>query len=240
MDGSVRSEAPPRPLSGPRAAPRSGAPARQLVVLLHGWGSSGDDLIQLAPSLAAALPDAEFVSPHGPERCDQNPAGFQWFDLAHAQSGRAPTAAVIDLESFLDAERRRLGLDANRVALVGFSQGTMMALAYGLQKPLAGILGYSGALLPTAEEPAPADVCLVHGAVDEVLPVGGMYAMFAELAARGVRVRYHVRPRLGHAIDEEGIALGADFLRRRLVRQAFGDPGRDVVPMGLRRLESGP
>ncbi len=219
MESTAGREIRPRPLSGPREAPRSHAPARQLVVLLHGWGSSGNDLIQLAPLFAAALPDAEFVSPHGPEPCDQNPAGFQWFGLERAETDRQAAAAraVIDLDAFLDTERKRLGLKENQVALIGFSQGTMMALALGLQKAFAGILGYSGALLPVTGTTRPTDVCLIHGAVDDVLPIDGMYAMVAELAKRGVRVRYHVRPRLGHSIDEEGIALGADFLRQQLL-----------------------
>ena len=219
MDESVNG-ARTRPLSGPRVGPQSHAAARQLVVFLHGWGSSGDDLIQLAPLFAAALPDAEFVSPHGPERCDQNPAGFQWFSLARAEQDRAAAAAraVADLEAFLEAEQQRLGLPEGRVALVGFSQGTMVALELGLPRRFAGILGYSGALLPTARTKSEADVLLVHGAADEVLPVEGMYAAVAEVAPTGARVRYHVRPRLGHSIDQEGIALGADFLRRQLIR----------------------
>ena len=219
MDESIRRGVRPRPLSGPRVGPQSRAAARQLVVFLHGWGSSGDDLIQLAPLFATALPDAEFVSPHGPERCDQNPAGFQWFSLARAEQDRAAAAAraVADLEAFLEDEQQRLGLPENRVALVGFSQGTMVALELGLSRSFAGILGYSGALLPSARTTSGADVLLVHGAADDVLPVEGMYAAVAELAPLGARVRYHVRPRLGHSIDQEGIALGADFLRRQFL-----------------------
>ena len=219
MDESISCGVRPRPLSGPRVGPQSRTAARQLVVFLHGWGSSGDDLIQLAPLFATALPDAEFVSPHGPERCDQNPAGFQWFSLARGEQDRTAAAAraVADLEVFLADERQRLGLAENRVALVGFSQGTMMALELGLSRSFAGILGYSGALLPTARTTSGADVLLVHGAADDVLPVEGMYGAVAELAALGARVRYHVRPRLGHSIDQEGIALGADFLRRQFL-----------------------
>ena len=160
MDESIGCGVRPRPLSGPRGGPQSRTAARQLVVFLHGWGSSGDDLIQLAPLFAAALPDAEFVSPHGPERCDQNPGGFQWFSLARGEEDRRAAAAraVADLEAFLEVEQQQLGLPENRVALV-----------------------------------------------------------VAELAPLGARVRYHVRPRLGHSIDQEGIALGADFLRRQFL-----------------------
>ncbi len=199
--------------------PRSRGQARQLVVLLHGWGSSGDDLIQLSPLFAGALPDAEFVSPHGPERCDQNPAGFQWFGLADAGPRRPEAAAraAVDVNAFIDAQQRRLGLTDRHVALVGFSQGTMMALEVGLQRPVAGILGYSGALLPGERSPTAAEVLLVHGAMDDVLPLDGMYSMVTQLAALGVRLRYHVRPQLGHSIDQEGIELGGDFLRRRFL-----------------------
>ncbi len=219
MDQVTPDAAPARPLSGPRIPPSSGRPARHLVVFLHGWGSSGDDLIQLGPMFARTLPDAEFVSPHGPEPCDQNPAGYQWFSLADSGTARAAAAAraAADIGTFIDGELQRLELPDNAVVLVGFSQGTMMALEVGLRRPIAGVLGYSGALLPSDREPATTDICLIHGALDEVLPLEQMFSAVAGLASLGARVRYHVRSRLGHSIDEEGIAVGSDFLRRQLL-----------------------
>ena len=117
-------------LSGPRIAPRSGA-ARQLVVLLHGVGADGDDLIGLAPALARLLPHAAFVAPNGPAPCDMAPFGYQWFSLQDRRPEallRGVQVAAPLLDAFLDEELARHDLDARRLALVGFSQGTMMAL----------------------------------------------------------------------------------------------------------------
>lgn len=209
----------PRPLSGPAVPPSSGGNPKQLVVLLHGWGSSGDDLIQLAPVLAQALPDARFVSPHGPERCDANPAGFQWFSLAGGGGDREKEVrqARADIDAFLDATLGELGLGPEGLALVGFSQGAMMALEVGLGRPVAGIAAYSGALLPSAGAREGAEILLVHGGADDVVPAESLYDAVARLGAAKARVRFHMRPGLGHGIDPEGIELGAAFLRRRLL-----------------------
>lgn len=209
----------PRPLSGPALPPSSGGDAKQLVVLLHGWGSSGDDLIQLAPLLASALPGARFIAPHGPERCDANPAGFQWFSITRGEGEREEGArrACGDIGAFLDGSLGELALGPEALALVGFSQGAMMALEVGLARPLAGIAAYSGALLSSAKGREGAEVLLVHGAADEMVPVGGLHDAVARLGPMKARVRFHVRPGLGHSIDPEGIQLGADFLRRRFL-----------------------
>jgi len=124
-------------LSSPSVPPARQGCARSLVVLLHGWGANGDDLIGLAPAWARALPDAHFVSPHGPDRCDQNPMGLQWFSFLDASprallAGAERARGLID--AFLDAELARLGLGDDRLALVGFSQGAMMALHVGLRR----------------------------------------------------------------------------------------------------------
>ncbi len=139
-------------LSGPVRKPASGSKPRQLVVLLHGVGADGHDLIGLAPYWAPALPDAEFVSPDAPFPCDMAPYGRQWFSLQdrtpNAILGGVRAAAPI-LDAFLDEALAARGLDASQLALVGFSQGTMMSLYVGPRRAeaLAGIIGYSGALI---------------------------------------------------------------------------------------------
>ena len=139
-------------LSGPSQPPASGSKPKQLVVLLHGYGSNGDDLISLAPFFAQALPDAEFLSPNAPFPCELSPMGFQWFGFEDRTPemllGGARLAAEI-LDRFLDAELARRGLKDRDLALVGFSQGTMMALQVGPRRPnrMAGILGFSGSLI---------------------------------------------------------------------------------------------
>jgi len=139
-------------LSGPVRKPASGGKPRQLVVLLHGVGADGHDLIGLAPYWAPALPDAEFVSPDAPFPCDMAPYGRQWFSLQDrspsAILGGVRAAAPI-LDAFLDEALAARGLDASQLALIGFSQGTMMSLYVGPRRAeaLAGIIGYSGALI---------------------------------------------------------------------------------------------
>ena len=136
-------------IAGPAVMAASGK-ARQLVVLCHGYGADGNDLIGLAPHWQRLLPDADFVSPHAPQRCDAG-FGYQWFPIARldpAELMRGVESAAPVLDDFIDEELSRRGLDESRLALVGFSQGTMMSLHVGLRRPRppAAIIGYSGAL----------------------------------------------------------------------------------------------
>lgn len=211
-------------LDGPRhgAAPGS---ARSLVVFLHGLGADGDDLISLAPLLGQRLTHAAFVSPHAPFPCDMAPFGRQWFSLQEldpaALLGGVRLAAPV-LDAFLDAELERHGLGDDRLALVGFSQGTMMALFVALRrtKPCAAVVGYSGALIGAEALPeeiaSRPSVLLVHGEADEIVPVAALPAAVAALRANSVPVESETRRGLGHGIDERGLALGAAFLARHL------------------------
>jgi phospholipase/carboxylesterase len=208
-------------LSGPRLGPDSGE-AKKLVVLLHGYGANGEDLIGLAPAFAQVLPDAAFASPNAPYPCQANPfGGYQWFDVwqgdeADRLAQVRHAAATID--AFLDAELARLGLADDALALCGFSQGTMLSLHVGLRRarPPAGILGYSGRLeAPETladEITARPPVMLIHGEQDELLPVELMDVAAARLTECGVRTATHRCPGLGHGIDPDGVKLGAGFL----------------------------
>lgn len=211
-------------LDGPRL-PAARGDAKELVILLHGLGADGNDLIGLAEHWVDLLPDAEFVSPHAPEACDMAPMGRQWFSLRD----RSPESVLAGarrahaaLDRFIDAELKRLGLGDERLALVGFSQGTMMSLYSGFRRRRApaAIVGYSGALvapeLLAREAAAKPPVLLLHGDKDEIVPIGALHGSVAGLAAAGVAVAWHVSPGMGHAIDEIGLALGGDFLNRCL------------------------
>ncbi len=211
-------------LDGPRRGAAPGA-ARTLVVLLHGLGADGHDLIALAPVLGQRLPAAAFVSPHAPFPCDMAPFGRQWFSLQDrnpaAILGGVRLAAPV-LSAFLDAELERHGLGDERLALVGFSQGTMVALFVALRRarPCAGLVGYSGALiggdlLPEEIASRP-PVLLVHGDADEIVPFQALAATTAALKANAVPVETESRPGLGHGIDERGLQLGVEFLTRHL------------------------
>src|SRR5262249_754836 len=142
----------PFDLSGPEFGPAAGGPPQKLVLLLHGLGADGNDLIGLAPHWARLLPNAVFLSPHAPFPCDMAPYGFQWFilparDQAMVLAGVQAPWPILD--AFIDQSLARFGLSDADMALVGFSQGTMMSLftAPRRAQPCAGVVGYSGALV---------------------------------------------------------------------------------------------
>jgi phospholipase/carboxylesterase len=216
-------------LDGPRIKPRSGA-ARQLVVFLHGYGADGNDLIEIGRAWQNLLPDAAFVSPHAPRPCGQAPVGREWFPLTFRDPDERWTgvnAAAPTLDAFLDAELQRLKLPPSALALVGFSQGTMMALHVGLRRavPPAAIVGYSGMLVvPENVEPekfaaeivGKPPVLLVHGDQDELIPVQALMHAAQGLASLEVPAEWHISPGVGHGIDQEGLRQGGEFLARRL------------------------
>lgn len=210
---------------GPRWGPASGGAARQLVLLLHGVGADGFDLIDLAPGWGRAVPDALFLAPHGPEPCDLAPYGRQWFSLADrapARMAAGAEAAASRLAPWITAQAAAHGIPLASIAIMGFSQGCMTALATGLrmQPQVAGILGYSGALAGAATLPGwiatRPPVCLVHGEADEVVSVEAGRLAEATLRAAGVPVEATYRAGLGHGLDEAGIMTGALFLQRVL------------------------
>lgn len=220
-------------LDGPRFG-RAPGQARALVVLLHGLGADGNDLIGLAPHFARAVPEAAFVAPHAPFPCDMAPFGRQWFSFQdpdpHTVLGGVRAAAP-HLDAFLDAELSRFGLADAQLALVGFSQGTMMALHVALRRarPCAALVGYSGMLVGpealTEEIRSRPPVLLVHGEADEIVAFPALAAAEAALKANGVEVRAVSRPGLGHGIDEAGIDLGAVMLRQCLDRERAATKG---------------
>jgi phospholipase/carboxylesterase len=210
-------------LDGPRFGPLAGGTPQQLVVVLHGLGADGEDLIGLAPNWAAALPHAAFVAPDAPAPCDMAPYGRQWFSLQDRMPARieAEVRAVAPLlDAFLDAELARLGLPDAAMALAGFSQGCMMALFTGLRRRAApaALLGYSGALLAgerlAAEITVRPPVLLVHGEADDIVPATASRLAEQALRAAGVPVEALYRPGLAHGIDEAGLAAGTAALAR--------------------------
>jgi phospholipase/carboxylesterase len=214
-------------LEGPRLSPRSGTP-RQLVVFLHGYGADGNDLIEIGQAWQQYLPQAAFVSPHAPEPCGQAPVGRQWFALTFRDPNErwvGVNKAAPLLERFIDTELARHSLPPSALALVGFSQGTMMALHVGLRRavPPAAIVGYSGLLvLPpdgnpealAAEIKSRPPVLLVHGDRDELIPPEALFQATQGLAALGVPTEWHLSAGLGHGIDPEGLRHGGEFLAR--------------------------
>jgi phospholipase/carboxylesterase len=211
----------------PRIEPRAGGAARQLVVFLHGYGADGNDLIEIGRAWQGLLPHAAFASPHAPEPCGGAPTGRQWFALTFRDPNErwvGVNKAAPGLERFLDAELGRRNLPPSALALVGFSQGTMMALHVGLRRQIApfAIVGYSGVLVvpPQPDEKFAAEilarppVLLVHGDRDELIPVQSLFHAAAGLAELGVPCEWHLAHGIGHGIDQEGLRHGGEFLAR--------------------------
>lgn len=216
-------------LDGPRLEPRAGVKPRQLVVFLHGYGADGNDLIEIGRAWQALLPETAFVSPHAPRPCGQAPTGREWFPLTFRDPNErwlGVNAAGPGLAAFLDAELARRALPPSALALVGFSQGTMMALHVGLRRAVApaAIVGYSGMLVtpPAGDIEAMAPeitsrppVLLVHGDSDDLIPPQAMLLAAQALAALEIPTEWHLSQGIGHGIDTEGLRHGGEFLARR-------------------------
>lgn len=212
-------------LSGPMLPPSSGGEPKQAVVLLHGYGSDGADLMGLGQMWAAGFPDALFVSPNAPEACALNPSGYQWFALdldrfAYERRLAGAAAARPMIVQFLEDLWGETGLGPRQTVLAGFSQGAMMALHTGLSldRRLAGVLAFSGALLPPAGFPQAEalrpPVALIHGEFDSVVETS--LSREAEIALRGAGydVALHVSPAIGHSISTDGLQFASEFLGR--------------------------
>ena len=205
---------------GPRLAPASGGAPRSIVVLAHGYGSNGEDLIGLAPYWREALPDTLFIAPNAPQPCPDAPGCYQWWPVWNMDRTVGVRGAAPVLHAFLDAELARHGLGEDRLALVGFSQGTMLALHVAPRRArrLAGVVGYSGMLIDAdeAEILTRPPVLLVHGDADPMVPVTAFHQARASLERQGFDLTTHVSPGLGHSIDLPGLKLGEAFLKRVL------------------------
>lgn len=209
-------------LDGPRYGPVAGGAAQQLMILLHGVGADGKDLIELAPHLGQIFPNAAFVAPNAPNRYDQGLSGYQWISSGirvEADAVEAVKAAADILNAFIDEELRSTGLEPQNLALIGFSQGTMMSLYTAPRRdhPIAGILGYSGRIvganLMAAETKSRPPVFLAHGEMDPVLPIECLDAAQQTLEECDFSVQTLRCPNLGHSIDENGLVQGTNFLR---------------------------
>ncbi len=197
---------------------------KNIVFLLHGLGSNGQDLISLAPYWAQGLPDTLFISPDAPFDCDMAPVGYQWFSLLSRDPENIQAGIEIAfpiLTAFVKQQAERFGVPLSKTALVGFSQGSMMSLytAPRLDEKIAGVVGYSGALfgeeglLQDPDEFEKPPIRLIHGQADEVVSVSGYHNARDVLTKAGFDVSGHTTPGLGHSIDEAGVQSGAQFLQ---------------------------
>ncbi|AEI88915.1 MAG: putative esterase [Candidatus Midichloria mitochondrii] len=197
----------------------------KLVFLLHGYGSNKNDLINLAPDLQAYLPDSLFISPNAPENFEGNDYfmdAYQWFSLTDRSEEKMLTGASkssIILENFITEQAKKFSILLENIALIGFSQGAMMAMHLGLRLPhtVKGIIGYSGLLIAPSKLKnvikSKPRVMLIHGTEDTIVPIKEMEKAYNALDDNGVMAHTYRCNRLAHGIDSQGIKIGGGFLR---------------------------
>lgn len=194
-------------------------PAKHLVVFLHGLGSDGHDLISLAPLIQHELPSCHFVSPHGIEAFDMAPFGRQWFSLAIRELPvilNLLEQSCKELGRIIKAKQQELNLKNKDTILVGFSQGTMMALYLNLlqQDPFCAVVGFSGRLFapPTCIN-TQTPICLIHGNDDDMVAVEELDNAVAYLAKNNIKHSSLKIPNLAHSIDNHGLNFALDFIK---------------------------
>jgi phospholipase/carboxylesterase len=216
------------PLSGPMLPAKSGTP-KQLMVLLHGYGADGSDLISLGLQWRDLWPDMLFVSPNAPDPCEASPGGYQWFPLRTDRiAGRIEGAANARpvIVNFLIDLWAQTGITAPNTVLAGFSQGAMMALHVGtsLDQQLAGIVAFSGAFMPAdgfeAGKFAKPPVALIHGDRDSVVEPHLSREAADLLIANGFDVSLHFSKGAGHGIAPDGLDFATTFLLSHFAAKA--------------------
>jgi len=208
-------------IDGPRIPPKGGQ-AKKLVILFHGYGSNGADLAGLAQHWAPQFPDVAWASPDAPEPVPGAPGGYQWFPISRLDPvamEQGVRSAHATAEQFIRSELTRWNLTPVDLVLIGFSQGTMMALHCGLRRDIApaGIIGYSGALAGPEklkdEMTGKPPILLIHGDADDVLPAGMTMMAAQGLAEAGHGAEFHISRGIPHSIGPDGLELGERFMK---------------------------
>ncbi len=201
--------------------------SKWLVMFLHGLGSNGADLMAFADYWATSMPGAAFTAPSAPTPCPDSPpasdgqGGFQWIPRlppGHPRLLPEVEIAAKDLQPLIDQELEAAGVPPDHLALVGFSQGTVMALHVGLRRKIApaAVLGYAGGLVGRErladEIISKPPVMLINGDADPMVPASAQAPALEALQNVGVVAAGQIMPGLDHSVNADALVLGARFL----------------------------
>jgi phospholipase/carboxylesterase len=195
-------------------------PAKKLVVMLHGVGSYGDDLIALAPIMSHKLPECHFFSPNGIEAYDMAAFGYQWFSLRdRSWPVLMPQIAknTILLQNIIKQKQQELDLTNAQTILLGFSQGTMMASYLTLAESASyyAMIGFSGRLAhPEIIKNTNTPICLIHGKEDQVVPYQESEKFQQYATLHNINCQLKIVSNLAHSIDMSGIEFAINFLKK--------------------------
>ncbi|WP_425090428.1 alpha/beta hydrolase [Tropicimonas sp. S265A] len=216
-----------RTLDAVRKGPEMGK-AKHVVIVLHGYGADGNDLIGLADPLMPHMPRTAFLAPNAPERCVNNPMGYQWFPIpwldgsSEEDATKGMLAAAEDLNAYIDHVLETEGVSPENLILLGFSQGTMISLhvAPRRSEAVAGIVGFSGRLLGPElledEARVKPPVMLIHGDADDVVPPSSLPEAANALTLAGFETYAHVSEGTAHGIAPDGLSVALSFMRDKL------------------------
>jgi phospholipase/carboxylesterase len=213
-------------LTGTTIMPVSKNKPKQAIILCHGYGGDGKDISVLAINWQRFLPDAAFLCPNAPEVCAINPQGYQWFDLESDKEDIIYEKSLIaekKLSKFLDQVIDNFNLEPINLALVGFSQGCMMAIQVGLIKKVQinSLIGYSGKVINqkylSKNINSKPNIFLMHGAKDTIVSPTHLLEAKEYLNNHGVKSKIKIFNDCEHSIPVEGVSLGLDFLKKNIL-----------------------
>lgn len=208
-------------LRGPKLLPKK-CNISNIVLFLHGYGANGNDLISLSSFWKDILPETAFYSPNAPFSTDFGPDSYQWFDLLkrtkdEMRDGLAKSGPY--LNNYIEEILNENNLDIHKLLVVGFSQGTIMALDHMSKRssPCAGVIGYSGMFFEDEDcqknIQCTFPILLCHGKNDEVIPYESSNIATKTLNNLGFSVKCNILDDLGHGINEKGLLIGKKFIK---------------------------
>ena len=207
-------------------SPLSKSRPRQAIILCHGYGGDGKDISALAISWQRFLPDTIFLCPNAPEFCTVNPKGYQWFDLTSEKEEvilEKSLAAEEKLSTFIDQVCDTHQLEMINLAMVGFSQGSMMSIQVGIKKTkqINCLIGYSGKVINQKHLSnninSRPKIFLMHGENDTIVSPTYLLEAKEYLKKQGINAKIKMFKNCEHRIPVEGASLGLEFLKKNLL-----------------------